>query len=231
MSVVKSLAVVPLVVFALSFPASAQETQGEPPRHYFTGLGGAAFDLEFEQPSFTFAVEYGERLHRDVQAYANLSYIENLMSDRMDANLVAAGATLTALDGVLWEFAGRDRGLAFTVGGKFLMPINSRLRPYVGAGFGLLNLKRRITERDLGDVTDEYFLLGDLGVPSENLNDGRMRFGESAVTKPLGEVMLGVGGALGRAYVDVAYRYRHGFHSFEPVKFSQVTFGIGAAWR
>ena len=36
-------------------------------------------------------------------------------------------------------------------------------------------------------------------------------------TKPLGEVVLGIGGAFGRTYVDVEYEYRYMFHSSEPV--------------
>jgi hypothetical protein len=153
------------------------------------------------------------------------------MSDRMRQNLVTAGQTLTALDGVLWQFDGKDRGLAFTVGGKFLAPIRSRVRPYVGGGIGLLNLKRRITERDFGEMTEDFALLGDVGVPVQYLNDGVMKAGATSATKPLAEIIVGAGGAIGRAYLDVSYRYRKAFHSFEDIDFGQVTVGLGMAWK
>ena len=55
-------------------------------------------------------------------------------------------------------FAGRDRGLAFTMGGKFLIPADMKFRPYVGRrASGVLNLKRRITERDFGDVSETFY--------------------------------------------------------------------------
>ena len=221
---VKSLWAVPFALVILSSPAAGQEATDTPPKFYLTATGGAAFDVKFDDPTATFAVEWGERLHHDVQAYANLGYVSNLMSDRMEDNLVLAGDTLTAIDGVLWEFKGRDRGIAFTVGGKWLAPIKSRMRPYIGGGFGLLNLQREITERDLGDVSEGFFLL-------TGLNDGVFDAGDTSTTKPLGEILIGVSGAIGRAYLDVGYRYRKAFNSFEPIEFGQVTVGVGVAWH
>ena len=154
--------------------------------------------MDFENPSSAFAAEYGERVHRDVQAYANYSYVDNLMSSRMRNNLEVAGADLTAQTGSLWQFEGRDRGLAFTMGGKFLIPGDMKFRPYVGGGLGVLNLKRRITEQQRGDVSEAFYAL-------TGVNDGVIDAGETSVTKPLGEVVLGIGGAFGRTYVDVEY--------------------------
>jgi hypothetical protein len=223
MNVVKSLVLVPMVVAGMSVAAFAQETESNVPKHYFTGLGGATINLDFDHPAFMFAAEYGERLHRDVQAYANFSYMDNLMSQRMRDNLVLAGDDLTASTGVPWEFRGHDRGMAFVIGGKFLLPADLAFRPYVGGGFGILNLRRHITERDLGDVSEGFYEL-------TVLNDGVMDAGAISANKPLTEILIGAGGAFGRTYIDVAYRYRKAFHSFEPIAFSQVTFGIGYAW-
>ena len=223
MNCVKSLVLVPVVVAALSVPAIAQEKENDLPKHYFTGIGGATFNVDFEDPAFMFAAEYGERLHRDVQAYANFSYIDNLMSTRMRDNLVLAGDQLTASTGVPWEFTGHDRGMAFVIGGKFLMPADLKFRPYVGGGFGILNLRRYVTERDLGDVSESFYDL-------TGLNDGVMDAGAISANKAMAEILIGAGGAFGRTYIDVAYRYRKAFHSFEPIEFSQITFGVGYAW-
>jgi hypothetical protein len=224
MNLVKSLTLVPLMAVALSSSAFAQDGAAQPPtKRYFTANGGAAVNINFEHPAATVGAEYGERIHRDVYAYAMLNYVDNVMSDRARNNLVLAGDALTAVTGVPWEFNGRDRGLAFTMGGKFMMPANMRVRPYVGAGFGIVNLKRRINERDLGDVTDEFY---DLTL----LTDGVIDAGSTSITKPMAEVLLGIGGAMGRTYLDVAYRYRRGFHSFDEIEFSQLTMGVGVAW-
>ena len=80
--------------------------------------------------------EYGERVHRDVMAYANFTTCDNLMSSRMRDNLVVAGDDLTAQTGMPWQFAGRDRGLAFTMGGKFLIPADMSSVPMSAAGSG-----------------------------------------------------------------------------------------------
>jgi hypothetical protein len=217
MNLVKTLSFVPALVAALAVPAIAQDTSaGTPPAHYLIGLGGASVNLDFEHPSTTLAIEYGERLHDDVQAYANVGFVSNLMSDVMRDHLVTAG------DLIGGEYTGRDRGLTFSLGGRFLWPSDMRFRPYVGGGFGLLNLKRRISERQFGDVSEFFY-------EATGLNDGVIDASRTSVTKPLGEVMLGAAGTFGRTYVDVAYRYRHAFHA-QPVKFSQVTFGIGVAF-
>ncbi len=217
MTFAKMCSFVPAVLMAMVVPALGQDAPvNNPPRAYLIGTGGAAVDLDFEHPSAAVAVEYGERLHRDVQAYANLGFVNNVMSDLMRAHL----GTASDLIGV--QFAGRDRALTFTMGGKFLMPADMRFRPYVGAGFGLINVKRRISEREFGDTSDIFYEM-------TGLNDGVINAGQTSVTKPLGEVLLGAGGAFNRTYVDIAYRYRYGFHA-EPVKVSQLTFGVGVAF-
>jgi hypothetical protein len=212
------------VMLAIASPALCQSAQSAAaPRAYVTGMAGTVFDVDFERPATAVAVEFGERVHRDVQAYALLSYVDNLMSERMRGNLALAGAELSQSTGVPWEFRGRDRGLAFTVGGKFLFPGQMAFRPYFGGGLGVLNVKRRIQERDLGDVSGSFFALTGRG-------DGIVGAGETAVTRPLAEVVLGASGPAGRAYLDIAYRYRRAFHAFDSLAFSQVTVGIGVAF-
>lgn len=209
------------VLLALGAPAHAQETAtgiSVTPRAYFMGVGGAASNLEFENFSPAIAAEYGERVHRHVYAYANLRYVDNLMGDAMRTNLETASQDLGL------DFSGRDRALTFTVGAKFFLPNDSRFRPYFGAGLGLLNLKRRIQERTLGDVSDAFYGL-------TGLNDGVVDAGRTASTTAMGEVMLGFSGALSnRTYLDVAYRYGSSFHSTDRVDFGQATFGIGVAF-
>src|SRR5688572_8030924 len=149
MKCLKALAFVPVVLAAWATSAQAQEVQPADisPPFYLEGIGGAALTRDFSDVAPAFAVEFGERLHRQVYAYANLRYINDLMSEQMVANLQAAGAA-TGLD-----LSGRDRGVTFTAGAKYIFPPMLRFRPYVGGGLGAVNLKRYITDQTLGDVT------------------------------------------------------------------------------
>ena len=210
----------PVVLAACATSAQAQDAgpMTASPRAYFTGIGGAAFNLEFDDPSPSFAAEYGERVHRDVYAYANFRYIDNLMTDFMRAELQRV-----SVDGGP-SYSGRDRALTFTLGAKYLFPGTRRFRPYFGGGLGLLNLKRRITEQTLGDVSESFFAM-------TGVNDGVIDAGATAATTAMADVMVGFAGALAnRTYLDVAFKYGTSFHRAERVDFGQVTLGIGVAF-
>jgi opacity protein-like surface antigen len=170
----------------------------------------------------TFAAEYGEKVTRNSQAYVNFSYFDNVMTDQMRDNLAVAADSITAITGVSRSFSGRDRGLAFTAGGKY-QP-GTRIRPYIGAGAGGFNIERTVTEGTLGDVSlafaQEMSYFGDGNVPA----------GSTTVTKPLAEVVGGIGFVTGNMYIDVGYKYRHVFHTATDLDLSQVAVGIGAKW-
>jgi opacity protein-like surface antigen len=211
------LSFVPVVLVALSAPAAAQDIQptAATPKSYLAGIGGAAFSHDFTNTTASAGIEYGERVSRNIGAYANLSYISNMMSDKMRQNLEDAGTMLSQ------DYTGRDRGLLFSMGGRYLLPTARRVRPYVGGGLGIANLKRTITEATFGDVSETFFFM-------TGMNDGVMDAGKSSTTRPLGEVIAGVSAAFpNRAYVDVKFRYGHIFQTVENVDFSQVTFGVG----
>jgi len=222
MKCLHALSFVPVLLAALASPASGQDVQAQnppaTPRSYLIAVGGAAFNQDFDNAATIVGGEYGERVHRDVFAYATLIYVENLMSDDMRANLVTAS---TALGG---EFRGTDRGLAFTMGAKYMLPTARRLRPYFGGGFGFLNIKRKVTHPTFGDVTETFPSLS-------GLNDGVVDPGAVSSNKPLGELTVGFGGPFNRrAYFDARYRYGRVFQSSENVDFSQVSAGIGVTF-
>lgn len=219
MNVFRSASLVAFVLAAVSTPALAQQRAENEPfsRAYASALAGVAFDSD---TTATFAAEYGERLHENVQAYANITYFDNLMSDVMRSNIESAAAALAASTGSAWTLQGRDQGLAFTVGAKVLVGSGAPVRPYVGAGVGALNLRRKITEPSLGDVTESF-------VEVFGLSDGNIGSTRTSTTMPLAEAIAGVNFVAGRTYIDVSYRYRHAFHAVEPLSFSQVAVGAG----
>lgn len=222
MKCLHALSFVPVLLAALASPALGQDAAPsypqEAPGAYFTFAGGSSFNQDFDNPSAVFGGEYGDRVHRDVFAYVSLMWIENLMSQQMRDNLVTGGEILGE------EVRGRDRGMAFTVGATYALPVNRRLRPFFGGGFGFVNLRRDISTASLGDITRLF-------PEMTGLNDGVVEPGAESANKPLGELMVGYGGAFGKnGYFDVKYRYGRVFDSMENIDFSQVAASIGFSW-
>jgi opacity protein-like surface antigen len=210
---------IPCLLIAGAAPAWSQEPTSPPPiERYVTGAAGAAFAVDTVA---AFSGEYGEVVSRRFHAYANYSYIDNLMTDAMRTNLAVAGEVLTAVTGTTRSFTGRDRGLAFTVGAKF-MPGHSAFRPYVGGGAGALHLRRTVTEASLGNVTESF-------AAESGLNDGVIPAGQTSSMKPLAEGMGGLFIVHGRTAVDVSYRYRKAFHAAD-LSFSQFGVGLGVTF-
>jgi hypothetical protein len=142
---------------------------------------------------------------RSVQAYMSVGYYDNIMSQTAKNQLAQVGTTLTAITGTPWIFEGRDRARSFTFGAKFIAPTGS-VRPYLGGGFGALNIRRTIREQTRGNLTTAY--LAEFGS-----GDGVVDPTQSNTTHPMAEVAAGVGAIAGRAFVDFGYRYRRGFHN------------------
>jgi hypothetical protein len=169
------------------------------------------------QASAAFGVEFGQRVHRDVVAYATLSYFENLMSDDVDRDLSALSRVVTTRTGRAWDLQGRDRGVGLIVGAKYVAGIGF-VRPYVGGGAGALAIRRRITDPRAGDVTTATFSDFGVGDPALTTN---------SLTRPLAEATAGVALEFGRARVDVGYRFRRSFHFNQTPDFSQAVVGVG----
>ena len=205
-------------------PALCQERTESAPadtfllQRYLSASTGMA---SFGSNTVTFAVEYGEKVTRNSQAYANFSYFNNVMTDKVRDNLAAAAAGITAITGESRSFSGRDRGMAFTAGGKY-QP-GRRVRPYIGAGAGAFNVERTITDGSLGDVS--------LGFAEQPwFWGGAVPAGSTSATKPLAEAVAGIGFVTRNMYIEVGYRYRHLFHTATDINLSQVAVGIGAKW-
>jgi hypothetical protein len=105
------------------------------------------------------------------------------MSDAAANQLAVVGNTLTALTGTPWVFSGRDKARSFTFGAKVLMPVTSSVHPYVGGGFGALNVRRTISEQSRGNVTQAY--LAQFGSPDAVIDPTN-----TDTTHPMGELRL-----------------------------------------
>ncbi|HEU5257980.1 MAG TPA: hypothetical protein VFU28_18465 [Vicinamibacterales bacterium] len=212
-----------LLMVLVAAPAFAQQRPAPAPsplRGYLIGGGGASTGST-AQTAVTLSAEIAENMTRNVQAYMSVVFYDNIMSSAATNQLALVGSSLTALTGTPWVFEGRDKARSFTFGAKVLVPGTSSVHPYVGGGFGALNVRRVIHEQSRGNITQAF--LAQFGSP-----DGFVDPTDTDTTHPMGEVAAGVGAVIKRAYVDVGYRYRKAFHTTnQSFQFSQVGAQVG----
>ena len=202
-------------------PAVAQQAATGPAallRGYLVAGGGTSVGLPQTSPAFS--AEIAERIRPDVLVYLAANYSDNVISDAARQDLADAGALLSDVTGVPWEFTGRDRARSVTLGVKYLVPTASGVRPYVGGGFGVLNLRRTIRERNRGVMTETFF--NEFGAP-----DGAVDASQTNTNRPMGELAAGVGIAIRRTYVDIGYRYRRAFRTGDGLSLSQIGVALG----
>jgi len=220
MTAFRLVSMVPCVVLMTATIAAAQQGRPASPapfeNGYMTGAAGASFS---DTQSVTFGIEIGETINPRVQAYAAFNYFDDLFNNQAASDLNELSGYLTSVTGDVWALQGRDRGLAFSGGARYLLSRGPSFRPYIGGGPGVLNLQRTITERTLGDVSDPVLVV--FGAP-----DGFINPREESSFLATAEFIAGVGIASGRTYVDVGYRFRKVFH-VESFTFSQFTVGVG----
>ena len=218
MNAIKSFGLVPCIVVLSATVAFGQAQEDARFQHgYMTAVAGTAFG---DQQEALFGAEVGENLTSHVQAYANFTYFDNLITDSAQSYLANLSATLTRLTASSWNLTGNDRGLAFSGGAKYLMLPGSAIRPYVGAGPGLINIRRTIYETDLGEISNE--VLAVFGAPDGGINPEK-----EGSFKPMVEFAAGAGIAAGRTFVDVGYRFNKIYKTTEPLSFSQFKVGVG----
>ena len=220
MTAFRYLSLVPGLVLMTATVALAQQGRvaSTPPLEngYMTAAAGASFS---DTRAATFGIEIGENINPRVQAYVAFNYFDDLFNDQAASDLSDLSNFLTIINSEQWQLRGRDRGLAFSGGARYLLYRGASVRPYVGGGPGVLNLRRTIFERTRGNVSDPVLVV--FGAP-----DGFIDASEKSTFRPVGEFIAGVGIASGRTYVDVGYRFRKVFH-VDSFTFSQFNVGVG----
>jgi len=221
-SILPSFLLVSCLIAVSVAPVSAQQVGAAQPTEqrdygWVSAVAGASFGSQ-TQTGATFAGEYGEDIIPNVQAYVTVSYFDNLMRQDLRDDLSQLSAALTTITGTTWNLQGHDRGVTLIAGGRYLVASQGLMRPYVGGGAGVINLRRTIVDPRVGDVTTavlDEFGVGELAITTES------------ITRPLLEGALGVAFFSGPVYVDVGYRYKRAFHLSGAYDFSQAVIGIG----
>ena len=218
MRLVRFISVGVAVGMVLSGSAWAQGRPNPSPlRGYLIGGAGMAVD---PQTTPTLLFEIAENVNRDVQFYFGVGYYDNLMSQDTQDQLDAIARNLTFATGAPWQFSGRDRGRSFTVGAKYLARTGSPVRPYIGGGIGVINLRRTINESTRGNLTNEF--AAEFGGVDDVLDTS-----QTNTNRPLGEIAGGVGVVVRKAYIDFGYRWRSAFHTHsQSLNFG--SFGVAA---
>jgi hypothetical protein len=199
--------------FAQGTPAPGIKAE---PHWYIAALGGAVARTPSEP---VFGVEVAQNVKRHGQAYVTISYFENMMRQSLRDGLDDQAAKLSTLTGDAWSLTGRDRGVAFVAGGKYMVG-NGSIRPYLGTGLGAINIKRTVVEARLGDVTRAVF-------NDFKLGEADLSLATEGITRPIVEATFGVGVDSGSVHFDIGYRYRSAYRMSGTLDFSQVTAGVG----
>jgi hypothetical protein len=203
------------LVSSVSAFAQGPSAVSSEPRWYLAAVGGAVAG----PPAPVLGAEIAERVGRHAEVYVTMSYFENLMRQSLRDDLDAAAARLTTLTGDGWSFSGRDRGLAVVAGAKYAFGTGA-VRPYVGGGAGVINLKRSVTDTRVGDVTQAVF-------NDFNLGESDLSTTTEGISRPMLEALFGVQLGGRRTYFDIGYRYRSAFRLADQLDFSQLALGIG----
>jgi opacity protein-like surface antigen len=159
-------------------------------RSYVMGNGGVTFGTETAP---MVGAQFGTSLGSSLQLYAGGGYYDNVLPGGVQTDLDQAAEALTTVTGLPWEFDAKARAFCVSGGARYLFDTGSAMRPYVSAGAGFANLKVRVSEVDLGDITEDFVEAG--------LDD-------ATTTKPLvefgGGVAVPIGGHL---YLDAGYKF------------------------
>ncbi len=213
----RSFVFVLLGSLTLTSVASAQSA-GTADKGYIEGLAQSAISNVTSQ---SFGVEGGFTVMPHVQIYAEVGQVSNVATAEVStAAQQIAGVVSQTQSNVGYNV--KQPVTFFVAGGKFLIPMDGKLQPYIMGGFGVAKVKQDVTFSVNGaDVTNN------LAQPQY----GSVQLGSDlsgTFTKP----MLSLGGgvmwpAWKQLVVDIQYRYGHVYAPDSGININRLGVGIG----
>lgn len=198
-----------VVLFSMALaPASAlaqPAAESAPwPQAYVIGRGGLTFGT---RTAPLVGAEVGAQLAPAIQVYGSFDWHRDVSPEFIED-----------LSDLISLFVGADVNYRFPtftgVGGVKVMAPRGAIRPYGLGGLGIGRVKGTV-EVEGEDITN---LLVNLDLLDRD---------DVSFNKPLFEVGGGIAAAMGRAYVDIGYRFRKFLDTGEPINMSGVYAGIG----
>ena len=139
-------------VFALPTMASAQD------RGHVAAVVGATFQSATDG---VFGGEVAANVLPNLQIYGGVNVMRNVLPQSVQGDLDDLSQALTAETGAVWKFNAAARAVTGVGGVRLRLPTGNKWAPYALAGAGIANVRLKITEIDLGDITDD--VLADIG--------------------------------------------------------------------
>ncbi len=210
----RSCVFVLLASLALGGVASAQSAD----KGYIEGVAQSAISNVTSQ---SFGVEGGFTIVPSVQIYAELGQVANVATDDISASAQKIAGVISQTQSNV-GYNVKEPVTFFVVGGKYLVPMDGKVQPYVMGGFGVAKVTQDVSFSVSGtDVTSN------LALPQY----GSVQLGSDlsgTFTKP----MLSVGGgvmwsAWKQLVVDIQYRYGHIYAPDSGININRIGVGIG----
>jgi hypothetical protein len=202
-----SLAAIVILLLGTPHMVTAQDMRG-----LVGGRIGTTFGTEAAP---FFAGEVAGNVARDLQIYGTVGRMNNVLPGSVQDELDDVSSLLTALTRVRWDFEATAPAFVGTGGVRYLIPIRAAARPYAMGGIGFGNIRLKVKEVDLGDVTDD--LIDEGYLDDDTITKLAFEFGGGAIVP------------FGRVYVDVGYRFMK-FVDAEDVNISRVYAGFGVTF-
>lgn len=140
-----------LVVTLTAASASAQD------RGYVQGAGGVTFMSEV---SGVFGGEAGFHISRNLIVFGQAGRMLNVLPRDIQEDIDNAADVLESFTGRAWQFEAAIRATYAGGGARYVLPLGSRIHPYVAGSVGIVNYAGSLRERELGDVLDQAVTLG-----------------------------------------------------------------------
>jgi opacity protein-like surface antigen len=215
----KSLLVLMMSVTVLGGAAEAQTTargSAEPVTGYVEGIAQSALSNVKSQ---SYGAEAGLMVTTSLQVFLEVGRIRDVATADLGANALTVAAALTLAQGSSVGYTVKEPVTFGVAGVKYLIPVNSKLEPYVLGGFGVARYTKNV--RFLVGGVDATANLAQYGVVLGSDVSGDF-------TKPMLSLGLGVTWpAWESLIVDFQYRYGRIFADNQGINVSRLGVGVG----
>jgi opacity protein-like surface antigen len=206
--------IIPAAVAALLLTGSSAMAQSKnfEPHGYVAGLGGITFGTETDA---TFGGEVGGKLTKWIDVYGHFSRLQNTLPRYVNTELGTVSAEMTQATGLPFSFSAKAPAWLGMGGVRVSVPMNAKVQPYVLGGVGFGKARIKLSEVDLGDVTNEL------------ISSGAFTSSDLDVTKAAFEFGGGVQFPVHSFYLDAGYRFSKLLDATD-FNISRAYAGIGA---